>query len=412
MRILYYDWDEFNGEDCRDAMTRLGHEVETVQLDQLGGDLTPQIEQEFKCRFDRTDDTGKRYFDLVYSFDYFPSISQVCQKYDMPYVSWVFDCPHYPLFSPSIHNKVNRIFVFDRDLYKKLKDRGVQTVHHCPLAVNAKRLSELCKRLDDVNAVETGKGTAEEIGALNGREIAYLHDVCFLGSLYDNEFNFYDQWTGIPPEIKEYLEQVIQSQEKVFGYDLFSDDRVLSDSDIERIRNFINIEDTGRYRIDYSDVIRDIFRKKVTVNERRNILTEMGKRFDTVVYTNPDAAPIPNVNNLGVVSYTDKMPEIFRRSKINLNISLRCITSGVSLRVMDVLAAGGFLLTTYTSEIAEYFQDGVDLAIARTPEEMYAKAEYYLEHEEERKEIAINGQRKVFEKFAYTKLLPRVLEYN
>ncbi len=400
MRILYYDWDEFNGEDCRDAMTRLGHEVETVQLDQLGGDLTPQIEQQFKARFDRTDDLGKRYFDLVYSFDYFPSISEVCQKYEMPYVSWVFDCPHYPLFSPSIHNKVNRIFVFDRDLYKKLKDRGVETVHHCPLAVNAKRLSELCQRLDDEAIGETG----------GGGEIAYQHDVCFLGSLYDNEFNFYDQWTGIPAEIKEYLEQVIQSQEKVFGYDLFSDERVLSGSDIERISNFINIEDTGRYRIDYSDVIRDIFRKKVTVNERRNILTEMGKRFDTVVYTNPDAAPIPNVENLGVVSYTDKMPEIFRKSKINLNISLRCITSGVSLRVMDVLAAGGFLLTTYTSEIAEYFQDGVDLAIARTPEEMVDKAAYYLEHEDERKEIARNGQKKVFEKFAYTKLLPDILK--
>ena len=396
MRILYYDWDEFNGEDCRDAMTRLGHEVETIRLDQLGGDLTPETQQEFKWRFDRRDDSGKRYFDLVYSFDYFPSISEVCRKYDIPYVSWVFDCPHYPLFSPSIHNEVNRIFVFDRDLYRKLKDRGVQTVHHCPLAVNAKRLSEVCQSLDGEN----------------GGEIEYLHDVCFLGSLYDNEFNFYDQWTGIPAEIKEYLEQVIQSQEKVFGYDLFSDERVLSGSDIERISDFINIEDTGRYRIDYSDVIRDIFRKKVTVNERRNILTEMGKHFDTVVYTNPDAALIPNVDNLGIVSYTDKMPEIFHRSRINLNISLRCITSGVSLRVMDVLAAGGFLLTTYTSEIAEYFQDGVDLAIARTPEEMIDKAEYYLTHEDQRKKIARNGQKKVFEKFAYTKLLPGVLEYN
>ena len=396
MRILYYDWDEFNGEDCRDAMTRLGHEVETIRLDQLGGDLTPETQQECKWRFDRRDDSGKRYFDLVYSFDYFPSISEVCRKYDIPYVSWVFDCPHYPLFSPSIHNEVNRIFVFDRDLYRKLKDRGVQTVHHCPLAVNAKRLSEVCQSLDGEN----------------GGEIEYLHDVCFLGSLYDNEFNFYDQWTGIPAEIKEYLEQVIQSQEKVFGYDLFSDERVLSGSDIERISDFINIEDTGRYRIDYSDVIRDIFRKKVTVNERRNILTEMGKHFDTVVYTNPDAALIPNVDNLGIVSYTDKMPEIFHRSRINLNISLRCITSGVSLRVMDVLAAGGFLLTTYTSEIAEYFQDGVDLAIARTPEEMIDKAEYYLTHEDQRKKIARNGQKKVFEKFAYTKLLPGVLEYN
>ena len=31
MRILYYDWDEFNGEDCRDAMRRLGHRIEVLR---------------------------------------------------------------------------------------------------------------------------------------------------------------------------------------------------------------------------------------------------------------------------------------------------------------------------------------------------------------------------------------------
>ncbi len=393
MHILYYDWDEFNGEDCRDAMVRLGHQVETIRADLSGGDLTPEIENAFKTQFERRDDLGKRYFDLTFSFDFFPAIAEVCQKNNVPYVSWVFDCPHYPLFSPSVNNPVNRIFVFDKDLHLKLKDKGIYTVYHSPLAVNVKRLSKLCKTLDDEN----------------GGIKSYQHDVCFLGSLYDNEFNFYDKWTGLPEQFREYIEEVIQAQEKVFGYDLFSDERVLSDTDLDRIQNFINIEDTGRYLIDNHDVIRDIFRKKVTVNERRNILTEMGKQFDTVIYTNPDAETIPNVNNFGVASYTDRMPAIFRRSRINLNISLRCITSGVSLRVMDVLAAGGFLLTTYTSEIDEYFEDGVDLAIARTPEEMYAKAKYYLEHEEERERIAINGQKKVFDNFAYTKLLPKVV---
>ena len=76
---------------------------------------------------------------------------------------------------------------------------------------------------------------------------------------------------------------------------------------------------------------------------------------------------------------------------------------------MDVLAAGGFLVTTTSPEIEEYFIDGVDLAIAHTPEEMIVKTAYYLEHEDERKEIALSGQKKVFENFAYTKLLPRVL---
>ena len=48
--------------------------------------------------------------------------------------------------------------------------------------------------------------------------------------------------------------------------------------------------------------------------------------------------------------------------------------------------------------------------IAHTPEEMLELTAYYLEHEDERKAIAENGQKKVFEEFAYTKLLPKILE--
>ena len=76
---------------------------------------------------------------------------------------------------------------------------------------------------------------------------------------------------------------------------------------------------------------------------------------------------------------------------------------------MDVLGSGGFLITTYQDEIAEYFKEDKDLVIVRSPEEFIEKAAYYLEHDDERKEIAQSGQEKVFEKFAYTKLLPEVL---
>ena len=138
-------------------------------------------------------------------------------------------------------------------------------------------------------------------------------------------------------------------------------------------------------------------------------LEKMGERFDTVLYTMPGAKPIAGVSNLGIADYTTKMPLVFRRSKINLNITLRSIISGVPLRVMDILAAGGFLITTYQKEIEEYFEDGKELVIARTPEEMLELTAYYLEHEDERKEIAAAGQKKVYEEFAYTKLLPKIL---
>lgn len=393
MRILYYDWDEFNGADCRDAMKRLGHEVETLRLDLSGYELTPEIEAEFARRFERME-SGKRYFDLVYSFDYFPNISEVCRKYDMPYVSWVFDCPHLTLDSHTLKNSVNHVYVFDKVLYGKLRAKGAATVHYSPLGVNEKRLSALCRELDE----ETG-----------GR-VSYWHDVCFLGSLYDNEYNFYDQISYLPPELKMYLDQVIMLQEKIFGHDLFTDEKAITDAHIDRIKEYVSFEKTGKYEIDYDNVIRDMLRKKVTVNERRNILTRMADNFDTVIYTNPDAKPIKNLNNMGIADYVNKMPVVFHRSKVNLNITLRCITSGVPLRVIDVLAAGGFLITSYTPEVEEYFCDGKDLIIAHTPDEMVQQAAYYLEHEEERKAIALAGQKKVFEKFTYTKLLPEVLK--
>ena len=396
MRILYYDWDEFNGEDCRDAMRRLGHQVDVFKLDMHGFDLTQEMDEKIRGLCGKKGDDGARYYDLLFSFDFFPNISEACQKYGMPYISWVFDCPHYTLDSHVTNNSVNRIFVFDSLLYKRLVGKGVSTVRYSPLGVNDKRLSELCQKLDD----ETGG------------EIVYEHDVSFLGNLYDNEFNFYDQVEYIPSDLKQYIDIVIKAQEKVFGHDLFTDEKAITQTHIDRLREYINFENSGKYELDYDEVIRDILRKKVTVNERHDILAEMGKRFDTVLYTMPGAKPIEGVCNLGIASYSDKMPRVFHRSKVNLNISLRSILSGVPLRVLDILAAGGFLITNYQSEIAEYFEDGVDLIIAGTPEEMVQKTAYYLEHDEERKAIAINGQKKVLENFAYTKLLPMILDEN
>lgn len=406
MRILYYDWDEFNGKDCRDAMKRLGHQVDTIKLKMNGYDLTPEIERAFRERLLCADS-----YDLVFSFDYYPSISEICQKIGIPYVSWVFDCPHYTLDSHNTSNPVNHIYLFDKRLYSQMTAKrnltceladdpplqedktNPQTFRYSPLAVNAERLSKLCRDLDE----ET-----------DGR-IVYEHEVCFLGSLYDNEYNFYDQVSYLPPYLKGYVDAVIAAQERVFGVDFFTEPAIFSDEHVAQLREYIKFEQTGKFEINYDNVIRDILRKKVTVNERHHILAEMGKRFETVLYTTPGAKEIPGVCNLGVASYEEKMPRVFHRSKINLNITLRSILSGVPLRVVDILAAGGFLLTNYQEEIAEYFVDGEDLVMAYTPEDMIEKTAYYLEHDQERKAIAACGQKKVLENFAYTKLLPEIL---
>ena len=74
---------------------------------------------------------------------------------------------------------------------------------------------------------------------------------------------------------------------------------------------------------------------------------------------------------------------------------MRPIETGLSLRIWDVLGCGGFLLTNYQAEIPEYFEIGRDLETYESMEELEQKIQYYLTHEVERIEIAINGYEKV-----------------
>jgi spore maturation protein CgeB len=75
---------------------------------------------------------------------------------------------------------------------------------------------------------------------------------------------------------------------------------------------------------------------------------------------------------------------------------------------MDIMGAGGFLLSNYQQELAEYFEVGKELVLYDSREDLMQKIDYYLCHEEERQEIARCGQRKIEENFSYRKVLPRI----
>ena len=104
------------------------------------------------------------------------------------------------------------------------------------------------------------------------------------------------------------------------------------------------------------------------------------------------------------------MPLVFAGSRINLNISLRSIHSGIPLRVLDIMACGGFVLSNRQPEIAEYFGEGVEIATFASMEECMDKVHYYLAHEEERRRIAEAGQRKVQAAFSYESGLMRLFK--
>ena len=105
------------------------------------------------------------------------------------------------------------------------------------------------------------------------------------------------------------------------------------------------------------------------------------------------------------------MPLVFKRSKINLNITLRSIRSGIPLRVFDIMGAGGFLLSNYQADFQDLFVPDEDFVYYESKEDLLRKVGYYLNHEDERKAIARNGHEKIAAKHTYRHRVKEMLAF-
>ncbi len=102
--------------------------------------------------------------------------------------------------------------------------------------------------------------------------------------------------------------------------------------------------------------------------------------------------------------------EVVNQTRINLNFA-HTSTNGASVRVMKILAAGGFLLTTPWNGIDKTFIVGEHLDVFTTPEELKEKITYYLEFKNEREDIAKNGYKLVQDNYMPKHWAKRILDY-
>ncbi|MGC9054520.1 MAG: glycosyltransferase family protein, partial [Candidatus Hydrogenedens sp.] len=93
-----------------------------------------------------------------------------------------------------------------------------------------------------------------------------------------------------------------------------------------------------------------------------------------------------------------EMGEVYSRSKIVVNSA---INYDLNMRVFEGMAGGALLVTDPADSILELFEDGKDLVIYENEKDLIEKIRYYLEHKEEREQIARQGQQKVLESHTY-----------
>jgi len=108
--------------------------------------------------------------------------------------------------------------------------------------------------------------------------------------------------------------------------------------------------------------------------------------------------------------YPTETAAVYASSEVNINLfHLQCERSLI-LRVYDVMACGGFLLSEYTPAFEGVFRIGEDLDVFRTPQELKEKVQFYLAHPERRRGIARCGQRAVLRGHTHAHRLRRIVE--
>ncbi len=384
-KVLFCSWNIVGEKDVIAGIKECGFSVD------MYGDKPVSLDYDVQYMRGISDILLKGGYHYCFSLNFIPIVSRVCQILHIPYISWSVDCPEFMLFSKTLSNSCNYIFLFDKDMVQKFSPRNPGHVFYMPLGTNMKRWDEI-----KVSEQERKK---------------YQTEVSFVGSLYTekSKYRSYKMDKELPAYLRGFCNGLVEAQLKVYGYNFLDD--VVTEEMAQEFKKYAGWDDVPE---DYEDVTKetvanDFLGLRCTELERIRLLQKVAESFRLDLYTQSDKNFIPSANYCGVVDYALDMPKVFRCSKINLNLTSKSIKTGVPLRIFDIMGAGGFLLTNYQQELPEYFTIGQDLDIYESEDDLIEKIHYYLDHEEERIQIAENGQKKVRECYTWKQRIEDIM---
>lgn len=386
MNVLLYQYGSICEPDIIAGLQELGFHVDTITDEITDKEITSKEQLTLVDHALQQKD-----YTFIFTINFFPVISEICNIYHIPYLSFIVDSPVLELHSDSIQNSWNRIFLFDRMLYEEFSPYNPDCIFHLPLATNTERWDHTIRQA-------------------SGRERKqFSSELSFVGSLYTEKCPYYD--LHFPSDyLRGYTEGLLNAQKHIYGYYLidealdaqFVNDLLAVNPDIYQFPE--------KARHDYKAVISQFyFGPRITEMERRELLTTLGRRFPVHLYSASDASDLP-VHAHGTVNTHTQMPLIFHHSQINLNITAKSIRSGLSLRIWDILGCQGFLISNYQSEIPDYFTPDEDLVMYSSKEELLELTSYYLAHPEKCREIAKNAYEKIKQYHTYPVRLSQMIE--
>ena len=224
MHILMYRWKAYNYRDIEQTFLLLGHTVDNIEQELGSYDVSPEFERVIEEKIRGT------HYDMVFTVNYFPLISNVCERTGVKYVSWTCDNPLISMYHESVFHDCNYIFTFDKTNYLEFRGMGVKHIWYLPLAVDTERMDAL------LGVPEK----AERRNATQDSEMRkYRGDVAFVGSLYER--NSYDKIKNRLPEyLRGYFDAVMEAQLNISGANIV--EPMLTTNILEQLQEYFQLE--------------------------------------------------------------------------------------------------------------------------------------------------------------------------
>lgn len=382
IKIGYYDSTIIVRNEILWGLIELGFQVERSEVRVHLNEICDREMELLKAELDN--------FDYVITQNFSIELAEACYLKGKKYISWVYDSPQTSLYTKQALYPTNYIFAFDKIQVKRIKDIGCDRIFYQPLAANMLLTSMLDITDDDIKKFAT--------------------DVSFVGQIYDQDF-YRDLMESIPQSVVSEFNDMYKDINcnwhkgiNPIGY--------LSDNAIKSLEVFLDKSFKDDYKIDERFLCELlIVIPSFSGEERLRVLNKCGSLFNTVLYTGADSSRAGELSGVSVrppVDHDTDMYKVFYSSKINLNISLRSIESGIPQRVFDIMSVGGTVFTNYQEEVMELFVPDKDIVVFHDMDELADKAKYYLSHEEERVKIGINGYYRVRDEYNYVKSIEKM----
>ncbi len=353
MKLTYLMWGYSHDSAIIKAFREAGLTVETVLLSRDMAENPVQAWEEKDRVFPLG--LGERIRtaagDIVFSVNFFASVSDFCQEEKIPYCSWVLQLPDFDLYTAAVRNPCNYLGLCDSYLVEKLWQMGIQRTFFLP---------------DAVELEGERKKTSVEKGA------------CFVAR-YPKDSLHAEKMTKYS---KGYLEAFLHAQRVLYGASILENgllfkvqQEVLESNPVPSriLAKMRNLFIADRYLAPKCDRIRqDIFLYKFA-----SIMT---------IYSDGEFSDC-NAKKRPFAEEEGRRQEIYAEKEFTLVFAPYAMHNGIPRETLEVIAAGGFPIAGFVRDYAYFFQKDETLAYFTNPSEFSQAIMRYGNSGDERERV-------------------------